>query len=189
MGLIMASTLTAAANKDASSLAIRRSAAGNQEGFSVSDNSWRQRILGLNTVSTVLFIVNYYAIMPSAYMFSLELGTRFSQSLLLAASNISSVLACVVHAMLLSKRHSFVKSHIIDLSFFRLPLMLSALFSIVGNILYSYSMSKQSFKLALLGRFLFGFGSCELLNRDLLRVAMPNDSINGQVAVSMVFLV
>lgn len=187
MGLVMNTALSAAANRDASSLGIRRNAAGYEEDIPTSSSSGCRHILRLNTVSMVLFIANYYAIMPSAYMLTLELGTTCSQSLLCAVANASSLMACIIHAKLLSKRRSFVLSHIIDLSFFRLPLIVSALFSITGNVLYSYSVSLKSFRLALLGRFLFGFGSCDLLNRQLLNVALPSDSINREVAVSSLF--
>lgn len=188
MGLVMTSALTAASNREATSLAISRSAAGNAQDIPSSDGSLGcQHILRLNTVSMVLFIANYYVVMPSGYMFALELDTRSSQSLLSAVANISSLIACCIHAMLLSKRYSFVKSHI-DLSFFRAPLIVAALFSILGNVLYSYSVTQKSFHMALMGRFLFGFGSCELLNRHLLGVALPNDSINSQIAVSVGFL-
>jgi magnesium-transporting ATPase (P-type) len=185
MGLVMTSTLAAAASRDASSLAIRRSASGNQEVLFPSANPVCQHILRLNTASLVLFIVNYYITMPSSYMFALELDTRSSQSLLTAVVNISSLISCFIHAMMISKRNSFVKRHLMDVSFFRMPMVISSLFSIAGNALYSYSMSEKSFKMALLGRFLFGFGSCELLNRHLLTVALPNDSINGEVSVSV----
>ena len=185
MGLVMTSALTAASNREATSLAISRNAVGNAQDRPTSDNC--QHILRLNTVSMVLFIANYYVVMPSGYMFALELDTRSSQSLLSAVSNISSLVACCVHAMLLSKRYSFVKRHI-DLSFFRAPLMVAALFSILGNVLYSFSVIQKSFYMALMGRFLFGFGSSELLNRQLLSVALSNDSINAQIAVSIRFL-
>lgn len=187
MGLVMTSTLSAAANREASPLAIRRNAAGSHQDLSVSDSLGCTRILRLNTISMVLFIANYYATMPSAYMFALEVDTRTSQSLLSAVANLSSIVVCFIHAMMISKRHSLIKSHVIDLSFFRVPLMLSAACSIVGNILYSYSFSIKSFRLALLGRFLFGFGSSELLNRHLLGVALPHDALNREVAVSSCF--
>ena len=181
----MSHSLAAAANRDASSLAIRRSLS--QEGASASASSGCQHILRLNTISLVLHIVNYYAIMPTAYLNSLELEARSSQGLLLGVANISSLIACLIHALLLSKRNSFVKRQIFDLSFFRIPFIIAALFSISGNMIYSYSSLVKSFKLALLGRFLLGFGSCELLNRHLLAVALPNHSINREVAVSICF--
>jgi hypothetical protein len=79
-----------------------------------------------------------------------------------------------------------VKRHV-DLSFYRAPLIVSATFCLVGNTLYSYAAAHASFKLALLGRFLFGFGCSELLNRQLLHAALPIDSINVEVAVRLGF--
>lgn len=127
---------------------------------------------------------NYYATMPSSYMYGLELNSRSSQSLLTGVANISSLISSCFHAVMLSKSHSFVKRHV-DLSFFRAPLIASATFCLVGNTLYSYAAAHASFKIALLGRSLFGFGCSELLNRQLLHAALPIDSINVEVAVRL----
>jgi hypothetical protein len=215
MGLVMVSVLEAAASKDASSLALRPNVVGSQGDLSSTVTSKYRNILRINTTSVVLYIVrapvfiftsqravsflhavlsvsflpqaNYYAIMPTAYMYTLELDSRSSQSLLTCVTNVSTLIACMIHAVMISKHHSFVKSHV-DITFFHIPLMISAICAIFGNILYSYSMTLNSFELALLGRFLLGFGSSELLNRQLLHSALSADSINSEVSVSNIFI-
>lgn len=129
---------------------------------------------------------NYYATIPSSYMYALELDSRSWHSLLIGVANISSLISSCFQAVILSKYHSFLKRHV-NLSFYRAPLIVSAIFSIVGNTLYSYAAVHASFNMALLGRFLFGFGSSELLNRQLLNAALPIDSINVEVAVRLEF--
>eukprot|EP00804_Cyclotella_cryptica_P014024 CCRYP_002501-RB/>CCRYP_002501-RB protein AED:0.04 eAED:0.04 QI:76/1/1/1/0.85/0.75/8/589/1746 len=181
IGSVMISTLAAAADKDPSPLAIRRNTAENRGDSPPAINRENQNILMLNTVSMVLYIANYYATIPSSHVYALELDSRSSPSLLIGVANISSLISSCFHAVILSKYHSFIKRHV-DLSFFRAPLIASAMFSIIGNTLYSYAAAYASFNMALLGRFLFGFGCSELLHRQLLNAALPIDSVNSEVA-------
>ena len=51
---------------------------------------------------------------------------------------------------------------------FRSALIFSAICPLVGNLLYSFAISYNSMKLALLGRFLCGFGSAEVANRQII---------------------
>jgi len=51
-----------------------------------------------------------------------------------------------------------------------------------GNILYSYSLTKSSLVMALGGRFLIGLGCSEVLNKQLLSKAVPQETINTEGA-------
>jgi len=51
-----------------------------------------------------------------------------------------------------------------------------------GNILYSYSLTKSSLTMALGGRFLIGLGCAEVLNKQLLSKAVPQETINTEGA-------
>ena len=51
-----------------------------------------------------------------------------------------------------------------------------------GNILYSYSLTKSSLLMALGGRFLIGLGCAEVLNKQLLSKAVPQETINTEGA-------
>ena len=70
-----------------------------------------------------------------------------------------------------------------ELSNFRLPLIVCSVCALVGNILYSYSLKKASLVMACIGRILVGFGSAEILNRHLLSSILPPESINIEVAI------
>ena len=81
----------------------------------------------------------------------------------------------------MSKPKSFIRKRV-DAADFRLPLILCSMAAVTGNILYSYSLTLQSFGLALFGRLLIGFASAEVLNRQLLSTILSHESINREVA-------
>jgi len=51
---------------------------------------------------------------------------------------------------------------------FRSALIFSAFCALVGNSLYALAITYKSMKLALLGRVLCGFGSAEVVNRQMI---------------------
>lgn len=129
-----------------------------------------------------VFKGNYYVVMPSAHMFAITLGARSSLSpTLIGVTNISSILSCLIQVLYISKRNSFVKQHT-EVADYRLPLIISALCPLVGNIIYSYALAYPSVVIALIGRLLIGFGCAEVVNRRLLLVTLPPESINIEVA-------
>jgi len=141
-----------------------------------------KNVLRLNAMSMLLFMGNYYVVMPSAHIFAITLGARSSLSpTLIGATNISSILSCLIQVLYISKRNSFVKQHT-EVADYRLPLIISALCPLVGNIIYSYALAYPSVVIALIGRLLIGFGCAEIVNRRLLLVTLPPESINIEVA-------
>ena len=90
---------------------------------------------------------------------------------LIGITNLGSVGASMLHAFLVSKRKSLVKSHY-ELASFRIPLIISAILACSGNVLFALSMNKVSLVMALTGRFLIGFGSTEVLNRKLITLVV-----------------
>ncbi|KAL7491615.1 hypothetical protein ACHAWT_000904 [Skeletonema menzelii] len=167
--------------KVSAALCIKPQLAGADDSPQSSSQAKNRNILSLNTASMVLFLVNYYCVVPVAHIHSTQLGSVSSSALLIGAANITAILSSSVHALVASKRKSFTKKHL-DVSFFRTPLMLSALFPLIGNILYSLSVKKKSLEMALIGRLLVGLGSAEVLNRRLVSTVLPNESVNAEVA-------
>ena len=180
-GSDMTSTSVKFRRKLSAAMCIKPQLAGEVDNSHSSLQAKNRNILGLNTSSMVLFLVNYYCIVPVAHIHSIELGASSGSALLIGAVNVTSILSASVHALLASKRKSFAKKHM-DVSFFRLPLIISALFPLIGNILYSLSVNREDFKMALIGRLLIGLGSAEVLNRRLVSTIMPKESVNAEVA-------
>jgi hypothetical protein len=180
-GSDMTSTSVKFRRKVSAAMCIKPQLAGEVDNSHSSLQAKNRNILGLNTSSMVLFLVNYYCIVPVAHIHSIELGAASGTALLIGAVNVTSILSASVHALLASKRKSFAKKHL-DVSFFRLPLIISALFPLIGNILCSLSVNREDFKMALIGRLLIGLGSAEVLNRRLVSTIMPKESVNAEVA-------
>ncbi|KAL7454959.1 hypothetical protein ACHAWC_009518, partial [Mediolabrus comicus] len=180
-GSDMTSTSVKFRRKVSAAMCIKPQLAGEVDNSHSSLQAKNRNILGLNTSSMVLFLVNYYCIVPVAHIHSIELGAASGTALLIGAVNVTSILSASVHALLASKRKSFAKKHL-DVSFFRLPLIISALFPLIGNILCSLSVNREDFRMALIGRLLIGLGSAEVLNRRLVSTIMPKESVNAEVA-------
>jgi hypothetical protein len=180
-GSDMTSTSVKFRRKVSAAMCIKPQLAGEVDNSHSSLQAKNRNILGLNTSSMVLFLVNYHCIVPVAHIHSIELGAASGSALLIGAVNVTSMLSASVHVLLASKRKSFAKKHL-DVSFFRLPLIISALFPLIGNILYSLSVNREDFRMALIGRLLIGLGSAEVLNRRLVSTIMPKESVNAEVA-------
>lgn len=69
-----------------------------------------------------------------------------------------------------------------ELSNFRLPLLICSVSAVAGNIIFSYALKQPSLVTACVGRLLIGFGSADILNRQLLSTILPPACINIEVA-------
>uniref|UniRef100_A0A7S2XKP1 SPX domain-containing protein n=1 Tax=Attheya septentrionalis TaxID=420275 RepID=A0A7S2XKP1_9STRA len=124
--------------------------------------------LQLNRYSMLLYTINYYVIVPSATAFTLLVGTRSAHSAsLIGASSVSAIVSNLFHSWLLSR--NCIGIRIIDgHKIFKAPLIFAALFPLLGNLLYAHGAHHSSIEMAICGRFLIGFGSAEVLNRQIL---------------------
>lgn len=194
VGSVMVASLAAAAKgsdvisnntryrrKVSAALCIKPQLAGEVDKPQSSSQAKNRTILAINAASMVLYLVNYYCVVPVAHIHSTQVGSVSSSALLIGAANVTAILSSSVHAVLASKRKSFTKKHL-DVSFFRRPLILSALFPLIGNILYSLSVKRKSLEMALIGRLLVGLGSAEALNRRLVSAVLPKELVNAEVA-------
>ncbi|KAL7552470.1 hypothetical protein ACHAWF_015723 [Thalassiosira exigua] len=172
----------------ASAMSINPQATGEEDAPSFRNIEY-QNALRINAASMILYLFNYYIIVPTAHLYSSSLLAPSATAALIGTANISSILSSFIHTLLLSKRRSFIKKRRLDLGNFRLPLIFSDFCGLAGNILYSYSLkisqknlSHLSLGMAFAGRFLVGLGSAETLNRQLLLSVLPQESVNAEVA-------
>ena len=128
----------------------------------------------LNRLSLFLYTMNYYIISPSARAHTLLLGEKMAHSAtLIGAASVSSFMGAVLHSYLLSKDDTASKLPSAGPFFFRVPLILSALSALAGNIIYADANRHGSLFMAYCGRFLVGFGSAEVLNCNLISKCIP----------------
>ena len=100
---------------------------------------------------------------------------------MIGAANVSSLVGLLFHTLIQSKRNSLLRKRL-EPNDFRIPLCVCSASALLGNLLFSYSITKSSLRMALVGRLLIGFGSAESLNRQLVSTVLAPESINAEVA-------
>jgi hypothetical protein len=111
----------------------------------------------INLLSILLYTVNYYIVAPTANQYAIYLGTDAAYgATLIGASSFSALFGAFLYSVWSTKAS------------FRSALLFSALCPCIGNLLYALAISYYSMPLALLGRVLVGFGSAEVVNRQLI---------------------
>jgi hypothetical protein len=128
----------------------------------------------INLLSALLYTVNYYIVAPTANRYAALLGVDGAfGATLVGASSMSAIFAAFLYSLWYTK------------SSFRSALIFSALCPVVGNLMYAVAISFHSMSLALLGRFLVGFGSAEVVNRQMISACV---SFRYMTAASALFV-
>ncbi|KAL7515326.1 hypothetical protein ACHAXN_013479 [Cyclotella atomus] len=126
----------------------------------------------INLMSTLLYTVNYYIIAPTANHYAAVLGLDGAYgATLIGASSFSAIFAAFFYSM-------WYKS-----SSFWTALAFSAMCPFIGNIMYSVAITYDSMKMALLGRVLCGFGSAEVVNRQLISACVSYQTMTKASAL------
>ncbi|KAL7548746.1 hypothetical protein ACHAWF_015219 [Thalassiosira exigua] len=126
----------------------------------------------INLSSILLYTVNYYIICPTANALAILLGVDGA----LGASLIgASSVAAIGSAFLYSVWYTRLS--------FRSALLFSAACPFIGNFLYSVALTYNSIQVALVGRFLCGFGSAEVVNRQLIASCVSLQSMTRASAL------
>ncbi len=148
----------------------RRIVASSQEGEAIDDAKISDLDIGhdtwggvdsasmiINFMSTFLYTVNYYIVAPTANHYAILLGTDGAfGATLIGASSLAAIFAAFLYSFWYTK------------SSFRSVLLFSAFSPCVGNLLYALAISYGSMQVAFWGRILVGFGSAEVVNRQMI---------------------
>eukprot|EP00536_Pseudo-nitzschia_multiseries_P005683 jgi/Psemu1/254737/estExt_Genewise1Plus.C_1090050 len=111
----------------------------------------------LNLASILFYTTNYYIIAPTANRYAVVLGADGAYgATLIGASSFSAIIAALFYSFWYT-RYSFKSG-----------LIFSTICPLVGNLIYALAISFDSMALAIGGRFLCGFGSAEVINRQLI---------------------
>ena len=113
--------------------------------------------MALNLMSILLYTINYYIISPTANHYASILGYdgAFGASLI-GASSFAAIFAAFLYSFWYTR--STIKS----------ALIFSTICALIGNILYALAISYKSMGMAIGGRILCGFGSAEVVNRQMI---------------------
>lgn len=128
----------------------------------------------LNLCSVLLYTVNYYIVAPTANHYAIKVGADGAFGATIIGASSLSALAAAFFYSLWYTRYSF-----------RSALIFSAVCPVVGNILYGLAISYDSLKMAIIGRGLCGFGSGEVLNRQLIAACVD---FEGMTRASALFV-
>ena len=130
--------------------------------------------MALNLTSKLLYTVNYYIIAPTANHYAIKLGLdgAFGASLI-GASSFSAFFAAFFFSFWYKK------------STFKSALLFSALCPLIGNLMYALAISFDSMGIAMAGRILVGFGSAEVVNRQLISACVD---FEGMTKASALFV-
>jgi hypothetical protein len=119
--------------------------------------------------------MNYFVSHATTDIFVNSAGTHpASSSLVIGAPNLSAILIAIVHCISLSKDQS-VPVH--DVGFLRSHFALSSIAAIAGNVVHALAVNDGSVHMAILGRFIFGFSSSEILHRQLVAACRPSQVV------------
>ena len=95
-------------------------------------------------------------------------------SLVIGAPNLAAILAALIHTMLISNEYNAHRFPTNSVGLLRALFAFSCFFGILGNVVHGLAVDFSSVPLAVLGRFLFGFSSAEILHRQLVGACVPS---------------
>ncbi|KAI2509344.1 SPX domain [Fragilaria crotonensis] len=130
--------------------------------------------LRLNGTGMFLSTMNYYITHSTATAFVQGVGAHSAHSaLIIGAASFGALVAALVQLHGISREVEGSGPGMLTTGYFRHRFLLFSAFPIIGNILHALAVSEGSVVLAVFGRFLIGFGSAELLHRQLLSSCLP----------------
>jgi MFS family permease len=130
----------------------------------------------LNLLSILLYTINYYIVAPTANHYALLLGQDGAYgATLIGASSLAAIFAAFLYSFWYNK------------ATFRSALIFSAICPLVGNLVYALAISYESMGMALGGRILCGFGSAEVLNRQLISTCVSFKQMTRASALFVAF--
>lgn len=130
----------------------------------------------INLVSILLYTINYYIVAPTANRYAILLGQDGAYgATLIGASSLSAIFAAFLYSFW------YIRAS------FRSALLFSTVCPLIGNFLYALAISYDSMGMALTGRILCGFGSAEVLNRQLISTCVSFEQMTRASAFFVAF--
>lgn len=122
--------------------------------------------------------MNYFIAHSTTNVFLKATGASSVHSAaVIGAPNLSAILAAAFHCWLLSGEvvnHRFPDRSI---GLLRRLFIVSSIFGVFGNVMHALAVIKDSISLAILGRFVLGLSSAEILHRQILCLCIPSQTV------------
>ncbi|KAL7562649.1 hypothetical protein ACA910_006342 [Epithemia clementina (nom. ined.)] len=141
----------------------------------------------LNAAGCLLYMMNYYMAHATTNTFVASTGAPYAySSIVIGAPNLAALLVAAFHCFFLSADHSsHGKRAAVNVGLVWKLLIFSGVAGIAGNVINGVAIDKQSIRLALLGRFIIGFSSAEILHRNLVLAFWPSQVIPATAKVAL----
>ena len=118
--------------------------------------------------------MNYFVSHSTTYVFVKAIGSQTAQSAtVIGVANLSAVLTAIFHCGLASRDLSVGHRCRFQTETIRLLMILSSIMGMVGNAVHATAINRKSVRLAILGRFVIGFSSAEILQREIMASCLP----------------
>lgn len=119
--------------------------------------------------------LNYFMVHANANSFVKSSGLSPAYtSLVIGAPNLAAILAAFIHTMLISNEYNAHRFPTNSVGLLRALFAFSCFAGLLGNVVHGLAVDLSSVPLAVLGRFLFGFSSAEILHRQLVGACVPS---------------
>ena len=132
-------------------------------------SSLSETMLIINRLSVFLYAANYYIAHSTSNLFVVRTGAHPAHAAsVIGASSVGALIGACYQVRGLAIQNESVLLTSISLDFFRKCFLFAAFYPVVGNIIHALAVTWDSIPLAVFGRMWIGFGSIEILNRQLL---------------------
>jgi len=157
----------------------------------VKTRSLDDTMLIINRMSVFLYAANYYIAHSTSNLFVIRTGAHPAHAAtIIGAASFGALIAAFFHARGISIQNEGISLTSMSLDFFRKCFLFAAFYPIVGNILHALAVSWKSIPLAVFARMWIGFGSIELLNRQLLTSHLRTTQVvpeSAKVVVTQIY--
>ena len=129
--------------------------------------------------------MNYYIAHATTNTFVASTGAPYAySSIVIGAPNLAALLIVIFHCVILSgDSSSHGRRASVNVRLVWKLLIFSGFAGVAGNIINGVAIDRQSIRLALLGRFIVGFSSAEILHRQLVLAFWPSQVIPATAKV------
>ena len=118
--------------------------------------------------------MNYFVAHSTTYIFVRAIGAQTGQcAIITGVPNISAALVAMVHCWVASGQSAAILPCRFRATTIRNFMVFSTLSGIAGNVVHAIAITKKSVSLAIVGCFIFGWSSLELLHRDIVAACLP----------------
>ncbi|GAX09289.1 hypothetical protein FisN_17Lh037 [Fistulifera solaris] len=131
-------------------------------------SSLPREVFILSRWASFLYMLNYFVAHATSNIFVMSTGSSSAlAATIIGVPNVAAMLVTFFHCLILSNQPNSHRQHN-NARLLRGLFALASFFAIIGNIVHAHAINIGSIRLAILGRFVFGLSTTEILQRQLL---------------------